>query len=349
MKLSEIYPEPPITEYEGWRAFVNRVSPERPIVPTPKEWSEFSVAEKSLSKEERIRWHSQMAIVKTPILRRALQGAVRLATQNYRAPPGARPGFILNGLGAVGKTTILMKIGAHYERRIRQNYELGPYEDLDDNIFLPVAYVTLPGLVAIKAFNLQLVNFYGIPISSRADESTMTNSIAMTARKCGTSLILIDDIHFLEMRNKSSQIVNNHLKSLASRISATFGYAGINLEHSGFLAEGKSEINRRDSQIERRFTQFEVSPLNLEGAALEEVLSQLDAYVCLVHHQKNELLTMKEYIHRRTAGFMGSIVQLVKSGANLAIRNGVERLSPSLFDRVKLDYAAEANWKATSK
>ncbi len=41
------------------------------------------------------------------------------------------------------------------------------------------------------------------------------------ARRCATSLILIDDFHFLNMREKESRRVNDHLKYLANSISAT--------------------------------------------------------------------------------------------------------------------------------
>ncbi len=51
-------------------------------------------------------------------------------------------------------------------------------------------------------------------------------------------MIVIDDIHLLELRREADRDANNHLKRLANDLQATFVYAGVGLSHGGFMHEG---------------------------------------------------------------------------------------------------------------
>lgn len=347
---SLILPPASPTTYEGWREFVNKPQPVRPVVPTAAQWDAMSATERSDSIELRIIWHSEMPPVEIGRTTHMIRDATRLALLNYRAMPGTRPGFAFDGLGTLGKSTILLQLGQKYEMAMRKKFGLEPYEEAGLNSFLPVVYVTLPGNLAIKPFNQLFIDFYGIPLSKGASDTEQTAAIVGIARECGTSLILIDDIHFLRVENKSAQTVNNHLKYLGSRISATFAYAGIDLEHSGLLLEGNSEARREISQTEHRLVCYEIRPFGVDSSELSDLLSGLERNICLINHSEGDLLRRKVYIHRRTGGYVGAIVMLVKLTANLAIKTGAERISVKLMKEIVLDHAAERHFlRAGSK
>ena len=344
-----LLPPEPVTRFEGWRSFVNRPALVRPIVPTPAEWESMSKAARAESKADRIRWHGRLPLTKTSTLVDIIRDTIQMASLNYGAVAGVRPGFVLDGLPTVGKSTILMELGRQYEISVRKKFNLGPLDNAGLDIFLPVLYITLTGTIAVKPFNRLLMDFYGIPLPKSTDESEMTARIVETARRCGTTLILIDDFHFLRMTNRSAQVVNNHVKSLASSISATFGYAGIDLAHSGLLAEGNSEARRELSQTDHRFVWYGIRPYGVEHPDFEMILRGLGRSLCLVNSGPDDLVKIRKYVHARTNGFMGAISMLMRKGANLAIRDGSERITQKLLERVRLDHAAESHRLVASR
>ena len=81
------------------------------------------------------------------------------------------------------------------------------------------------------------------------------------ARCCQTSLVVIDDIHLLELRREADRDANNHLKRLANDLQATFVYAGVGLSHGGFMHEGRVGADAALAQISQRFKRLPVEPL----------------------------------------------------------------------------------------
>lgn len=337
-----------VTSYEGWRDFVNRVPAIRPKVPTSSEWLTMSSPQRAASIVERQRYHGQLPLIETTTMAMTIKETIQLASVNYNSPAGVRPGFVLDGLGTLGKSTIVMELGRRYELQVRKKFKLEGNANGSLNTFLPVAYVTLPGMVTVKGFNQLLLEFYGIPAPKSSSEQDMAARIVETCRACNTTLILIDDIHFLEMRNRSAQTVNNHLKSLASRISATFGYAGIGVEHSGLLSEGNSEARREFSQTDRRFARYEINRFSWGDQDFIHLLRGFERSLCLVNQKLDGIVDMANYIHDRTDGFIGSVSLLLKLGANLAIKKKTEALTQSLLSEITLDHAAEMHFKAVS-
>ncbi|MEJ8814259.1 AAA family ATPase [Variovorax ureilyticus] len=338
-----LYPQKAITTFEGWREHVGRPEIKRPKLPLPQEWKKMSPDEKNQSKRERLIWHAELPPIETRKIENIILDTIELASSNYRAGPGARPGFVLEGDGTLGKTTILQLIGRRYEIGVRANFGLSLGEDVGENMFIPVAYITLSGTVTIKSFNREMAKFYGIPVSPHATEPELTEVIELVAGKCGTTLILIDDIHFLKMRNKSGQDVNNHLKALASKIPATFGYAGVDLNESGLFLEGRSEERRARSQTAHRFSRYLLVPFKSNGIDYLAFLKKVEEQLCLVLHKPGDVLSLQEYIHERTKGYTGAIAQLLKLGARKAIREKKERLSIAVLDGIKLANASESS------
>lgn len=337
----DVYPQEAIYEYMGWRQFVTKADAVRPAMPTESEFGRMTKAEKNAFKRSRILYHSQFGPLVTPALQRVHNETIRLASLNYRAAPGARMGVVLDGLGTVGKSTIVMNVGKKYEQQLRKLLKR-PADLPNGHAFIPVAYISLPSSVTIKKFNARVVSYYNIPVRKRESDDELTEKILKTAAKCATSMFIIDDVHFLNVRSKHGTSVNDHLKYLASHISATFLYAGIDLKGRHFISEGTSQEKAHRSQTQHRFRRYAIEPYEKRSDEYASLITSFGEHLLLLRQQPGSLYDeLGDYIHDRTAGYIGAISNLLRQGGNLAIEEREERLSAKLLNTIYLDDAAE--------
>ena len=165
------------------------------------------------------------------------------------------------------------------------------------------------------------------------------------ARLCQTSLIVIDDIHLLELRREADRDANNHLKRLANDLQATFVYAGVGLSHGGFMHEGLYGPDAALAQISQRFKRLPVEPLRRstqpERAMWLGVLSVFERELVLLGAKAGDLTGQADYLWRRTQGVIGSLTQLLTEATAEAIDTGAERITRKLLDDIDIGYAAE--------
>ena len=337
-------PPSSLLQKEGWRDFVNHQRIEPPVRLNEsilQMWSKEKVAR---YKAIRKRYHAALPPLATAALSKISDAVVRMSLTALDMPPGVRPGALINGLPTLGKSTVLLEAGRIYERRMRQR--LGLPEDADlDTEYIPVVYTTLSAEETCKGLSTSLLNFYGETHSANWSESKLSNELARQAARSGTSLILIDDIHFLKAKVKQGMAVNTHLKSLMSRINATFAYAGVHVDRTGLLFEGQLEANAQAAQTQRRFKRFDMETFPGDLDELKTVLAGLEKQLILLKARPGDLQGLAQYVQDRTDGYMGPIAALVREGAALAIDGGQERLSKSLLDAVTLDHASEKRFE----
>jgi hypothetical protein len=330
---------------EDWARFAQEPSSRAPQLPTADASGAMTPAEKRRFNGDRLRHHSRFTI-KTPTMKEIHDDLLRLTRTNLYRPPGARPGAVIDGLGALGKTTILVEFGRLFEREIRAQFNVGAG---DDDEFIPVCYVSLPATTSIRALNAAIVEFYGVTVPGRATAEQLTHTIKTLTRRCNTLLFLIDEVHYLNMRREGGRKVNDHLKHLANGIAATFVYAGIGLRERGFLAEGISGADAAMSQIQRRFRHYEVAPFQIASPESERewksLVKTLEREIVLFRQPPGTLVALHRYLYDRTGGVIGSVTELVRQAANLAIEEGSERITEELLDRIELDNAAEAEFE----
>jgi len=328
----------------AWHAFVEGQSLARPDMPSFAEYQRWDVEKRVAFDDARKRYHSGFGPIRSAVMKKVHETLMRLAFDNLSAPPGARQGGILDGPGTLGKTTILLHLGRIYERKLRPLFE-----DAADKAgiaeFVPVVYVSVPSSTTPKKLLTSLCQFYGEPISYRDSETTLKDKLRACVRACGTSLILLDDIHNLHRGNKSAESVNDLIKELANKLPVTFVHAGINCENSVLLMDGKTGVDERFTQTQYRFTLFQVQPFTYDVDQPEsEWLSLLDvmeSHLRLFKYEKGALRKQKSYLYARTQGGMGNLSRLIRGAANHAIRTGEEQLKKTVFDAVELPYAAE--------
>lgn len=242
----------PVTK-EAWRAFVDRPVRKRPRREPGQSDEQFNRARK--------RHHSALGPIATPPMRRIHRELWSLLAANVDADP-PRPGAVIDGEANLGKTTILTNFGRLYELDQRTAMTEADEENYDD--FVPVVNISLPSNANITALNRRLAMFYGIPVKY-ANTDQLSGLICETAERTGTTLVLVDDFHFLKLGRQTHRDVNDHLKDLASSIGATFVFAGVGVEEAGLLRDGLREEEASNSQFQGRYEHHTISPFGLEG------------------------------------------------------------------------------------
>src|SRR6476619_572552 len=151
-------------------------------------------------------------------------------------------------------------------------------------------------------------------------------------------LVCVDELHNLNLATRSGAEVSDQLKYFAERLPATFVYAGIDLEVQGLFA------GVRGRQIAGRFTVIPAAPFaygtGAQRGQWRALIAALESLLRLHRHRAGRLVRLDEYLYRRSGGMIGSLSQLVRGAAILAIEDGSEQISKQLLDSVAVDYAA---------
>jgi hypothetical protein len=331
-----------LTVKEGWRQFVADEPTECPERLRLADYRRLDERARSAYDLERLRHAHGFGPIRSLYagIHRTLE---RLVMSNELRGPGARHGAALDGNPGNGKTTIASQFGRHWERRCRARY---PHElTSDGHEYLPVVYVNVDAMPTIKGLNRALLNFYGIEASRNVNARQLTQLVLECARRCRTSLIVIDDIHLLELRREADRDANNHLKRLANDLQATFLYSGVGLSHGGFMHEGLYGADAALAQISLRFKRLPVEPLRRstsdEKATWLGVLQVFERELVLLKAKDGDLTGQADYLWRRTQGVIGSLTQLLTEATAEAIDTGAERITRKLLDGIDIGYAAE--------
>jgi len=101
----------------------------------------------------------------------------------------------------------------------------------------------------------------------------------------------------------------------------------------------------RGRQIAGRFTVIGAAPFAYGTGAQREqwraLIATLESLLRLHSHRSSSLVKLDEYLYRRSSGMIGSLSQLLRGAAIVAIEDGSEQINKKLLDSVPVDYAAE--------
>lgn len=320
----------PLTTKEGWRRFVDR-QPALPDEHNPATVELLSAQDRDAHDEARRVYHADLPLANTPTIQKVISTA-RLLVQLNRNQVSARRGLIVSGASGTGKTTALTQLGRTHERHTRQRHPT-------DRFRLPVLYVTVPPAATARMLAVEFARFLGLSFTGRANITDVVDAVCATAIRTRVELVLVDELHNLNLATRSGAEVSDQLKYFAERLPATFVYAGIDVEAAGLFA------GVRGRQIAGRFT---VIPATAFAYGITEQREQWRALVAtmestlrLHRHKPGRLVALDEYLYRRSGGMIGSLSQLIRGAAILAIEDGSEQITRDLLDIVPVDHAAD--------
>ena len=182
---------------------------------------------------DRVRHYASFHPLVTPPMAHAFDQLDRLVRINLASDlPGARLGAMLDGTGTLGKSTILREYARRHELRMRRLASHGQVI-LDD--FVPVVLIDTPRSGSSKTFCKLIADFFHCPYTRHTSEDALMATVERAMRRCRTTLLGIDDFHFLDPYDRHHDKLSKLLKTLTNNLPITLVVTGIGLEHSGLL------------------------------------------------------------------------------------------------------------------
>ncbi|GAA3684770.1 TniB protein [Yimella lutea] len=331
----------------GWDAFAQ--SAPRPSLErlTVEKLQTLSDDEREDYNEARMVWNANPPAVKTAQLNNAFDVIEQVMASNRRDGDRLRGSVVIDAAPALGKTTIATRYAREFHRRTLRRH--GP-STREGHQRLPVAFVPLDAGITLKGLNQKILSFYGHPGATRASTSRLGALAVDCVRSCETQLIIIDDIHFIDFKHRNGRDVSNHLKGLANEMPVTFIYVGVRLTEKRFFDEGLIGEDASYAQTSRRSTRVPIAPFSISSdagfRAWVQLLSTLESHLILLDAAPGMLVGHAKELDRRTQGCIGSLTNLLDRASYVAIRNGVERITPEVLAAATGDNAAETSARA---
>ena len=320
----------PLTTKEGWARFVDS----EPVAPPELSRGQVLALDehaRGAYDEQRLDHHTRLAIVATPAIRQVTSTGRRLTLLN-RHQVSARRGLIVTGPTGTGKTTAVTQLGRSHERAVRRRHP-------GDQLRLPVIYVTVPPVATARMLAVEFARFLGLPLTARSNQADVTNAVCGVLCDLRADLVIVDEIHNLNLATRAGAEVSDQLKYFSERIPATFVYAGIDVAGVGLFG------GTRGRQIAGRFATLPTAAFPYANTVQREqwqaLVATLEQALRLHRHRAGTLVGLDEYLHQRTDGMIGSLSHLIRGAAIEAILDGSEAITKATLGAVHLDHAAE--------
>jgi hypothetical protein len=330
------YEEPVRTKW-WWRAQLNEALTPLPKPMTRRAYAQLKPEARVTNNRERQRLCSNLPAILTPQLL-ALDRRINLMLSADEDRRGVRQGLMLTGNSGSGKTTALL--------HLLQQFELGlmaahpDYFDRRGDEYVPVAYVTTPSRPSVKALLIRIARFYDLPVEKAPDATRLEDAVLDMIRSCGSTVLVLDDLHNIDLGEASGRQTNKLLKALAEDSGANIIVVGMDLDHSRiFQVTGDSAIN---VQASSRFTPFFMKPFPVgtddEIRQWAAVIWAMEEQFPLMDHRPGALAESQwEYLHARTGGSIGALGQLLRESAEAAIKDGIEQITPDILASIHID------------
>lgn len=300
---------------EGWRDFVD-LSLVQPLRISMDEYESLDSSDRAIYNLGRERFRTVGARISTPSLRNAAT-AIRSAMSDNRSPDASKSGVIISGRPHLGKTTAVQEFARAFERA-RRRHDAGAMPSR-----IPVAYVPVPTHATAKTMIRQLADFYAVVYSQTASYDTLLTRVSHVMRECATELVIIDDIHRLDLHYSKNEQVADALKELSERCPGTMVYAGVDVARNGLFWGPRGE------QILARFELVRFDPFELaKGREAEwgSLLLDLEDSLCLLNQPPGAIKTAARELHDLSRGSIGRLAKALRRGAREAVERRTERV-----------------------
>lgn len=326
----------------GWDRFVNAAAREEFDTLTRGAMARLGPDELADYNEARMVWNANLPTVRTSQLERANSIIDMVMASSRRDGDKLRGSVVIDAEPGLGKTTIATRYGRAFHRAQYRRYGS---ETPEGHQFLPVAFIPLAAQITLKGLNQRLLRFYGHPAAETATKDRLASLMVDCVTACQTRMIIVDDLHFVDFKNRNGTDVSNHLKWLSNELPVTFVFAGVDLEQKRFFDEGLVGAEAVFAQTARRATRVPVAPFAISSDAGMSswlaLLRALGSHLKLADADEEMLLPLAQEIFVRTQGRIASITNLLDRACYVAIASGAERVTADVLRRVRVDNAGE--------
>jgi len=200
---------------------------------------------------------------------------------------------------------------------------------------IPVIYITVPPAATGKMIATEIARFLGLPVSRRANITDVIEPVCGICLDARVTMIIVDELHNLDMATRAGAEASDTLKYFSERLPVTFVYAGIGLDRGALLA------GPRGDQVAGRFTLIPAAVFT-PGQEWATLIAALEGALRLYRHKDGTLVTLADYLHRRTRGLIGSLLWLIRDAACQAILGSTEKITRKSLDQIAVDMTAQA-------
>lgn len=328
----------------GWFAMADAPPRDRPPPLSGDDIARLARLERRRYDHARAIWHANLGPIRTPQVDAVFEALEEICGSNRQDGDKVRPAAVLDALPGLGKTTAALAFGRwfHHEQIGLHGPEAGAGDGSWQRI--PVAYLGLTAATTMRSLNAMLCRFYGLPERGNAD--LLAHRAAQCVTNCKTRLIIVDDVHFLDVTRRDGREVANHFKWLASVFPVTFLFVGVGLRARGLLDEGLTGADAAYSQTARRWNVLTIDPFEITTSAgrrtWRQLLLGIERELVLARSWRGMIASdLPEYLFARSSGHFASLMSLISRGCYRAVRTGAESLTTGLLDAVRIDQAAE--------
>jgi hypothetical protein len=343
MTSQEIERDYTLSRQAGWFARVEPPPRTAPARYTREQLDALDAVERRRYDEQRAVWHANLGPIVTPQMQTLFGELDEIVGSNRQDGDRVRGAAVLSALPGLGKSTIAVCYGVRYHR---DQIELHGDRTPEGHLRVPVVYLALTSSTTMRSLNSALCRFFDHPGWAKGNASLLADRATDCVLSCQTRLVIIDDVHFLDMNRRDGREVANHFKWLQSQFPVTFLFVGVGILERQMLTEGLGPADAALAQTARRWTALSLSPFAIatdQGRATwRRLLLAIERDLVLTGARQGMLADrLADYLYARSSGHFASLMTLISRGCWRAIHTRTEQLTAELLDQVRNDEAAE--------
>jgi hypothetical protein len=332
-----------LSRQAGWFERVDGPQRVAPVRYTRADLDALDPVERRRYDEQRAVWHANLGPIVTPQMQSLFCELDEIVGSNRQDGDRVRGAAVLSALPGLGKTTAAVCYGVRYHR---EQIDLYGERTPEGHLRVPVAYVALTSSTTMRSLNSGLCRFFDHPGWAKGNASLLADRATDCVLSCQTRLIIIDDVHFLDMNRRDGREVANHFKWLQTQFPVTFLFVGVGILERQMVTEGLGSADATMAQTARRWTTLSVSPFEISTAegrrTWRRLLLAIERDLVLADAREGMLADrLGDYLYARSTGHFASLMTLISRGCWRAIHTGAEQLTVELLDQIRNDEAAE--------
>ncbi|MCF8572137.1 TniB family NTP-binding protein [Gordonia sp. HY002] len=274
-----------------------------------------------------------------------------IVDENAETGPGAKGIASVAGANTLGKSTAVRRWAMQKYVEWTADSPTGPDElptwnpqPTIDADLCPVVWLNLQSGAMVKGFNSQVLDFFRLPASGAAHQ-TSTAAVRALARH-GARALVIDDFHLLRTNWKGGREVLDHVKYMNTELgefNASLILVGTDLRTSPMMS---------DAQIVGRLQPMDLAPYGIETSAeqhaWQQLMYRLEGHLLPHLPRASEGLFTSQLagpIWKRTQGYVGDATRLLRIATLAAITDGTYTICADHLKDVRLSdraHTAEA-------